>query len=412
MMQKKTIRVLQLIARLNIGGPAVYTLSLIDNLSKDLYSILLVCGKVTSNEGDMSYLAEEKDIEPYIIPEMGREISVRDDIKAFISLRRLVKRFKPDIIHTHTAKAGTLGRLVAISLNFAKKKKDRIRLIHTFHGHVFHSYFGLYKTKIYIIIERLLARVTDRIIVISKQQKYDICTRYQVVNPEKVVTVPLGFDLSKISRKANDTINLGDRFIQLRGNNVVLVGIIGRLTAIKNHSMLLDTAKHLKDKGQIQQFRFVIVGDGELRNDLEDYAQKLGINEYVVFAGWQKDMASVYSSIDIAVLTSLNEGTPVTLIEAMAAGIPVVSTDVGGVRDLMGPVYDDKPEVFYLAHNGILVPSENNYAMAEALMFMAENDGACQKMAEHAKVFVLEKYSKERLIKDIELLYSEIVSDR
>jgi glycosyltransferase involved in cell wall biosynthesis len=358
----------------------------------------------------MSYLAKEKGIQPYIIPEMGREITLKDDLKTFIALRKVIKRFKPDIIHTHTAKAGTLGRLVAFSLNLTKNKKERIRLIHTFHGHVFHSYFGYYKTEIYILIEMLLSGITDKIIVISEQQKNDICGKYRVVDPGKVDIIPLGFDLSKFSQKGNEAINMRRRFISEEDGDVTLVGIIGRLTAIKNHKMLLDAVRYLKVLGRIERFRFLIVGDGELREYLENYAMKLGINDYVIFTGWQKDMAAVYNSIDIVALTSLNEGTPVTLIEAMAAGIPVVSTDVGGVKDLMGAVLEKNPNGFDLAQYGILVSSGDHHAMSEALTFMAENERACIEMAEQARSFVLYNYSKERLVRDIELLYSKLVT--
>ncbi len=410
MTASQPIRILRIIARLNIGGPAIQAISLSDHLSGDGYKTLLVCGKVAPHEGDMAYFAEEKGVEPVILPKMGREITPLGDMKSLVDLRRIIKQFKPHIIHTHTAKAGTLGRLAGFSINLVRRSDARIRLVHTFHGHIFHSYFGSLRTRLFIQMERLLSRFTDRIIVISPLQQHDICWRYRIASSEKVRIIQLGFDLSNFEGRENHRKEIRERYMIQEGQSVLLVGIIGRLTEVKNHRVLLEAAKSLKARGQSKCFKFLVVGDGELRQDLITYARELGVQDSVIFSGWQKDMPSIYNALDIVALTSLNEGTPVSLIEAMASARPVVATDVGGVRDLMGFIDEESEDGYTLAQHGILVPSGNGEALARALSFLYENRKASEETAERGRKFVLNQYSLERLVKDIKSLYKEILS--
>ncbi|MBN2061452.1 MAG: glycosyltransferase [Deltaproteobacteria bacterium] len=409
MSSEKPINVLQIIARLNIGGPAVYAISLIENLSQKQYNSLLVCGKVGPLEGDMSYLATEKGISPFFIPHLGREISILDDRRTFKELRKIIKQFKPDIIHTHTAKAGTLGRLAGIIHNIFKGKNNRIRLVHTFHGHVFHGYFRPSKTLFFIIIERFLALFTDRIIVISSLQQYDICKKYRITGSGRIRIIPLGFDLSPFLRSSQEAGRLLEKFFPGTDEEVFIVGIIGRLTPIKNHRMFLEMMEVLKKRGIINKFRFFIVGDGELREDLVLQSKQLGLQDFVKFTGWQRDMPEVYRAMDTVVLTSINEGTPVTLIEAMAAGIPVVGTDVGGLPDLMGP-FEKETEGFKIMRHGLLVPSGRSDIMASAIKYLADNQAFSHNIATRSREFVKDNFSMDRLVKDMEKLYSEMVS--
>ncbi|UCF82787.1 MAG: glycosyltransferase [Desulfobacteraceae bacterium] len=410
MIAKKPTRIIRIIARLNVGGPAIQAVSLSSELPKDLYQTMLVCGKVSPWEGDMGYFAKEKGIKPLIIPRLGRKISPIDDMKSFFALRDAIKRFRPHIIHTHTAKAGTLGRLAAVSINSTFRSGKRIRLVHTFHGHTFHSYFSPLKTFLFIQIERFLAKFTDRIIVISPLQRNDISYRYRIANNERVRILPLGFDLSTFSNCDKHPGNLRERYLSSKSPETVLVGIIGRLAEVKNHCMLMDAAKHLQDRGELDPFRFVVVGDGELRAKLMKYAEALGVQDAVMFTGWQRNMAPVYKALDILALTSKNEGTPVTLIEAMAAKKPVVATDVGGVRDLMGDIREVMPNGFLLAENGILVPSEDGDALANTLLFLLKNREMSTQMVKRAHTFVHRQYSMERLLTDIKLLYNELMN--
>jgi glycosyltransferase involved in cell wall biosynthesis len=412
MTTSQPIRILRIIARLNIGGPAIQAISLSDQLSRYGYKTLLVSGKVAPHEGDMAYFAEQRGVQPVILPKMVREINPLGDIKTLIDLREIIRQFKPHIIHTHTAKAGTLGRLAGMSFNLMRTSSVKMRMVHTFHGHIFHSYFGSLKTRLFIQIERFLSRFTDRIIVISPLQQDDICWRYGIAPPEKVRLIPLGFDLSNFEGRENQRKEIREKYMLHAGQSVSLVGTIGRLTDVKNHRVLLEAAKRLKAMGKGEHFRFLIVGDGELRRDLITYARKLGIQNGVIFTSWQKDMPSIYDALDIVALTSLNEGTPVSLIEAMANARPVVATDVGGVRDLMGDIdqHSNGKDGYTRAQHGILVNSGDGEGLARALSFLHENRRVSEEMGKRGKEFVLNHYSIERLVKDIESLYKEILA--
>ncbi len=191
------IKILRLIARLNIGGPAIQAITLSSSRLGDQYETLLVCGDINPGEGDMSYLAIEQGVRPYVIKAIQRKISLFGDLKSLWEIRKIIKRFQPQIIHTHTAKAGTLGRVAALTIGIPFLSARKFRLVHTFHGHTFHSYFSYLKTLAFIQIERILAGFSDKIIVISKKQKDDICDRYKIADKKKVRIISLGFDLSK-----------------------------------------------------------------------------------------------------------------------------------------------------------------------------------------------------------------------
>lgn len=408
MSSEKPLRILRIIARLNVGGPAIQAITLTSEFSGEEYQTMLVCGNVGPNEGDMSYLAGGKNVKPFIVQELGREISAVDDFKAFLSLRKIIRQFKPHIIHTHTAKAGTLGRFACVSMNIFSRKEDRIRTVHTFHGHVFHSYFNKIKSFLYIQIERLIARFTDRIVVISDLQRKDICDRFRIASAKKVRVIPLGFDLSIFDDCGSYRKTMRQKYLSGEIEDVFLIGIIGRLTAIKDHSLFLKAIKILIDQDEAALFKFIIVGDGELKEDLICEARSLKVHEKVIFAGWQKDMKKVYGAVDAVVLTSKNEGTPVTIIEAMAAEKPVVATDVGGLRDLIGKPEGVMPGGFKLAEKGILVPSQDAKALARALLFLRKNSDVSSRMVKRAKEFVFRKYSIVRLIDDLKALYTEL----
>jgi glycosyltransferase involved in cell wall biosynthesis len=392
-----------LISRLNIGGPAVHAVALSTLFSEGRYRSLLVCGRVGVHEGDMSYLAASKGVKPAFVPALGRNISIGDDLESFAQVRHIIRKFNPHIIHTHTAKAGTVGRLGGWSLNLARGSRQRIKLVHTFHGHVFHDYFGPLKTMFFIQIERLLARFTDRIVVISPSQEEDICNTYRIASPSRVRVVPLGFDLSRYRAES--------KFQETENRGPYVVGIVGRLTHVKNHRLLLEAARDLKDHAGDQDFKFLVVGDGELRMQLVKYAKTLGVEQSFVFTGWKKDMPFIYGMMDAVVLTSLNEGTPVTLIEAMAAGKPVIATDVGGVRDLLGRAERPAHEGFNLAQHGILVPSGNRKILTEAILFSSQNRALMHQKGKKARDFVLQECSLERMTKELDGLYRELVEN-
>lgn len=384
------IKILRVIARLNVGGPTIHAILLSNALNKAGYRDILVSGKVSESEGDMSYLARAYGIEPVYIPELGREISFKKDIKAFFKLYSIIKKEKPDIIHTHTAKAGTLGRLAAICAGVPVK-------IHTFHGHIFDGYFSPARAKIFLFIERFLALFTDRIIIVSKAVKEEIVNKLKITNDSKSMVIPLGLDL-------NNFINCDRLKGKFRKKNnlsedTMLVGIIGRLVPIKNHKMFLDVAHRIKDVLPKLKIRFVIVGDGECRNEIELYAKKIGISDSVIFTGWVDGLPDIYADLDIVALTSLNEGTPVSLIEAMASAKPVIATDVGGVRDVAKDGW-----------SGYLVHDQDVEVFVNKLSILLNDPSLRKRFGINGRETVTAKYSKERLIKNIDALYKSLVS--
>jgi len=380
----KKIKILRIIARLNIGGPAIHTILLTQGLDKSRFESILVAGISEKNEGDMFYLAEEKGVRPVIIPELGRKLSLRNDIIAFWKIFCLIKKERPDIIHTHTAKAGTLGRLAALLAGFYCKPK----LIHTFHGHVLHSYFGRIKSALFIWIERALAISTYKIIVVSENLRKELIG-LKIAGPKKITAIPLGLELDGYLKNIENN--------SLENRDYKSVGIIGRLVPIKNHKMFLDAAKRIKDTlGLRQKMKFSIVGDGPLRQELETYAKNLGIGENVTFTGWIKDLRNVYSELDVVTLTSLNEGTPVALIEAQAAGRPCVATKVGGVANVVDQ-----------ARGGFLVPSGDIDKFVAAVIKLLSNPGLMKTMGEYGRNEVKDRFSESRLIKEVGALYNE-----
>jgi glycosyltransferase involved in cell wall biosynthesis len=354
--KRRKIKVLRMIARLNIGGPAIHVHLLARGLDGKRFESVLVAGKISPNEGDMGYLFDSMDRKPIIIPELQREISLKMDLKAFSQIFNRLRQEKPDIVHTHTAKAGSSARLAVLMYNLIYGKK--VRTVHTFHGHVFEGYFNKARSLLFVWIERFLARLTDAIIAISETQKRDLSERLHIAPAKKINTVELGFDLKPFLGSQV----LKGQFRQSLGINedTLLIGIIGRLVPIKNHIMFFQAAKLFLEQNPEVQAKFIVVGDGELRHELEAYCQDLGLDIHVIFCGWIRNVHLVYADLDILALTSTNEGTPVSLIEAMASSVPVIATDAGGVQDLLGPPYG--------------APSLDGYAMCERGILCRKND--------------------------------------
>ena len=394
----RKIKILRIIARLNVGGPAIHSILLTSALNNPKFETLLVCGYLSSGEGDMSYYAQEKGVSFQLIPRLKRELSLIDDFLAFKQIYSLIVKEKPDIVHTHTAKAGSLGRLAAIFYNFIPGHK-KVSIVHTFHGHVLSGYFGWAKTKFFILVEKFLARFTHQIITVSESVKGDL-VRLGIAPKNKIRVIPLGFEL--------------DKFLGLPGRtnkDKFNVGIIGRLVAIKNHRLFLDAASKVSYSSLNSDISFKVIGDGEDRQDLENYAKKLGVKE-IEFLGWRKNLPGLYSELDLVVLTSLNEGTPVSLIEAMASAKAVISTDVGGVRDLMGDevkLGKVKNNEFRVFQRGILINSGDSDALASAITFILTEEELRHAMGISGRVYVQKNFSKERLVKDIEDLYENLV---
>lgn len=404
------MKILRIIARLNVGGPARHVIWLTEGLKDSGYDTLLAAGVVPPGEDDMSYLATAAGVVPFVIPEMSREISPKDAVTTW-KLFRLMLRERPDLVHTHTAKAGTVGRVAGVMYRWLTPaaligKPRPCRFVHTYHGHVFHSYYGRLKTRLFLAIERSLARlITDRIVVIGEQQRREINEVFRVGRREQFVVIPLGLDL-------NTFANWQERRPRLRkelgaDDDTTLVGIVGRLTEIKNHRLFLHAAAMLKQAGG-SRARFVIIGDGNLRDELETQAKSLKLDEDVLFLGTRTDPEDFYPALDIVALTSLNEGTPLTLIEAMANARPIIATAVGGVVDLLGATVS-KADGYAICERGLTVESGDAEGFARGFTRLIADAGVRQQLSVKGPDFVARHYSKARLLADISKLYGELI---
>ena len=408
------MKIIRIIARLNVGGPARHVVFLAGALNDEEFASLLVAGRVPPGEEDMSYIAAAHGIEPVYIEEMSRELSVKD-IVSLVKVYRLLHREKPDIVHTHTAKAGTVGRTAAFLYRWLTPgtlvgRPRKVSVVHTFHGHVFHSYYGKAKTSIFILIEKLLARfATDRIITISNQQFNEINREVGVGRAEQFAIVPLGIDLEPYQRAA---VSTGLRNELGVDDKNLLVGIVGRLTEIKNIPMFLEAAALCARAAgpDLPALRFVVAGDGHLRSDLEAQANEAG-NGNISFLGNRHDIENVYAGLDIVALTSLNEGTPLSLIEAMASSKPVISTVVGGVTDILGRIVE-QGDGFSVHERGIGVPSGNASDFVKGLIYLVKNERLRLEFSKKGHEFVCANYGKDRLIEDIRLLYRGLRSGK
>jgi glycosyltransferase involved in cell wall biosynthesis len=401
------MKILRIIARLNVGGPARHVVWLTKALNNSEFQSVLIAGTVPEGEENMEYFAEENGVQPVFIEEMSRELSPKDIVSLWKVYRRICLE-KPDIIHTHTAKAGTIGRAAGFIYRWLNWKN--VKLIHTFHGHVFHSYYGNLKTRIFLFIEKFLAFfATDKIIVITTQQFEEINKKYKVGNEKQFEIIPLGIDLEKFADAENKREILRREIGA--GDDEILVGFIGRFTEIKNIPLFLQAAKifNEKKKSDSPKLKFVLIGDGHLRKGLEKTAAEFGLNENLIFLGNRNDADVFYAGLDIVALTSFNEGTPLSLIEAMANGKAVISTNVGGVTDLIGKITEDEND-FKIGERGISIASEYADGLFSGLMLLAENPGLRKKLGENGKSFVTGKYSKNRLITDIETLYRKVTN--
>jgi glycosyltransferase involved in cell wall biosynthesis len=384
------IRVLRLIARLNIGGPALHVAALTTGLDPARYDSRLVTGLPGPREGDMSDLLPVGGPQPVVVPQMGREVSLLADAITLGKLVGFMRLFRPHVVHTHTAKAGAVGRLAA--------RLTRVPVVvHTFHGHVFHDYFGRLKSRLAISTERMLARLSDRLITLSERLRGEIAG-YGVAPLEKIEVIPLGLDLQRFSVDCRPKPGVLRQALGL-GQGDVLIGSVGRLVPIKNHRLFLQAASAVRAAGL--KAKFVIVGDGELRSALETEAHNLGLNGDVYFTGWRRDLPEVYADLDVLVNTSLNEGTPVAVIEAMAAGVPVVATNVGGV-----------PDVILHGLTGTLIPSQDCAALVCALENRLSRPDDSRRMAEAAGQEALRRYSRQQLVASVDGLYQRLLADK
>lgn len=329
------------------------------------------------------------------VPALARSVSAGRDLFACWTLFRSLRRWKPAIVHTHMAKAGTVGRLAAIAYNLTTRR-PKTKIIHTYHGHVFEGYFGRVSTAVFLGIERWLARRSDVLVAISPQVRDDLVRTYTIGTDAQVVVVPLGFDLTRFTTISDEHRSSARRLLRIPPDAHV-VTTVGRLTAIKAQSHFLRAAQRLDMQRPLV---FLIVGDGELRRELETEAKQLGIEQSTRFLGWRGDLETIYSATDVFVLTSRNEGTPVALIEAMAAGVACVSSDVGGVRDV---ITSEKA--------GALVPFGDIDGLVRSIASLVGDAATRAEMGDHARQAVRQRFDQSRLIDDITALYWRTLND-
>lgn len=394
------LKVLRIINRFNLGGPTYNAAYLTKYLAPD-FKTLLIGGMKDETEDSSEFILQNLGIKPIIIPEMLREISPKNDYIAYQKIKTIIKRFKPDIVHTHASKAGTLGRLAAYNLKVPI-------ILHTFHGHVFHSYFNSYKEKAFRSIEKSLARRSTKIIAISDKQKYELSDVFNITTPEKIEVIPLGFDLSRFQINMDSKRRLFRDEYQLNDNEIA-IGIVGRLVPVKNHHLFLSAIKAITEKTN-RPIRAFIVGDGECRKDIEAKASSLSLDftDYTInkkkatitFTSWIKNVDYVYAGVDIVALTSLNEGTPVSLIEAQASNKPIVTTNTGGIENIVIP---DKTAL--LCNNGDLEDFTNK------LLELVNNDNLRKNLSENGWNQVKDKFHFERLTNDMKNLYYRLLNN-
>jgi glycosyltransferase involved in cell wall biosynthesis len=400
-----SVTIARVIARLNIGGPALQAILLTEAFQKKGCRALLLTGEVSPGEGSLESLACERGLRPIKIETLSREVSSGADLRSLWRLIRLFRRERPTIVHTHTAKAGALGRLAALLTGVPVR-------VHTFHGHVFDGYFSPGWTRIFIAIERFLGRYTDCIIAVSQSQRAELTGTYRIAPPDKIVTIPLGFDLEPFLRVNGRKGSL--RAAVGCGPQAHLVGWIGRLTAIKAPSLFLDSA--IRIQTALPDTKFAMVGDGELRQDCEAQIRDARLHTSlhaclppkVFLTGWKRDLIPVYADLDLLLLTSVNEGTPLTLLEAMASGRPFIATDVGGVRDLMvGRARSEREYEGERFDNGILVARDPRH-IAAAAQYLLLRPELRRAMGCAGREFVRHQYSHHRLAADLEQLYIQL----
>ncbi len=393
-------KVLRIINRFNLGGPTYNVAYLSKYMSND-FETLLVGGAKDDTEESSNFIVENLGLKPVIVEEMLREIDFKNDYIAYKKIKKIIQEFKPDIVHTHASKAGTLGRLAASSCGVPI-------IIHTFHGHVFHSYFGKFKTLFYKTIERYLAKKSTIIIAISEIQKQELVDIHKICSTDKIKVIPLGFDLSKFQENISEKRKLFRAKYNLDDDEIA-ISIIGRLVPIKNHALFLEALKIISKKTS-KKIRAFIVGDGEERQAIESKARELGIpfidgeksNEktLLTFTSWIKEIDIVLSGSDIIALTSYNEGTPVSLIEAQAANKPIVTTNVGGIENVVLP-----------NQTALLCNNNDLNKFSEALLRLIEEDATRLSMSEKGWNHVKEKFHYTRLVKDMENLYKNLLKN-
>ena len=389
-MSDERVRVLRVIARLNMGGPALHVAYLTAGLAERGYDTTLVAGSLARGEDSMAFVADELGIRVERLEQLHREISPFRDAVAIARLALLIRRVRPHILHTHTAKAGAVGRLAALLAGDARPPI----VVHTFHGHVLRGYFDPVRTAGFRLLERWLARMSTALVAVSPQVRDDLVA-LGVAPRERFVVVRLGIELEQRVAAEQDGRGESRRILGI-GADRFAVGWIGRMTGVKRTEDVLRAFRRLRDRGV--DACLCMIGDGPDRPTVERRAHELGVMRDTLFLGYQEDVAPFYAAFDAMILPSINEGTPVSAIEALAAGRPVVATRVGGV-----------PDVVREGEDGFLVDPGDVDALAERLAQLAADPDLRERLGAAGRARVIPRYSVERLVDDIDRLYRSLL---
>jgi len=386
----KKIKVVRIINRFNLGGP-VYNATFLTKFLGDEFDTTLIGGVPAKGETDAMHILRDHGVEPIVLPSIQRELNPKMDYKAYKKIKRILQEIQPDIVHTHASKAGFLGRYAAIQLGIPV-------VVHTFHGHVFHSYFGSAKTTFFKKIERYLARKTSGIIAISDLQKKELVETYKISTNEKMKVIPLGFDLEKFTTNKEERRTAVRKEYNIKKDEVA-IALVGRLAPIKDHAYFLTIIEQLLEQTKTK-IKVFIVGNGSewdrVASRVDEINNRFG--KKVIMTSWILDISRFNQGLDIMCLTSKNEGTPVSVIEALASGIPVISTDVGGVRDILT---DGK--------SGFVIKRENSETYLQKLRLLVEDESLREDFSKFGKENVIKKYTYQRLVDDMREYYKALL---
>jgi glycosyltransferase involved in cell wall biosynthesis len=388
-------KILRIINRFNLGG-ITYNVSYLSKYLPNEYETLLIGGPEEDGEESSLFIPESLGLKPIIIPELKRSVNPFSDFLAYKKIKKIIKEYKPDIVHTHASKAGAIGRLAAWRCHVPV-------IVHTFHGHVFKGYFSGFKTNIFKAIERFLSKRSGAIIAISHIQKKELTQEYKVCEAKKTHVIKLGFDLNRFLEGKQEKRN-AFRTKYFVAENEIAIGIIGRLAPIKNHYLFIEAIDHVS-KNTTVKIKAFIVGDGETKNELISFIKNKGLtystepnkDALFTFTSWIKEVDVALAGLELVCLTSKNEGTPVSLIEAQAAGKFIITTNVGGIKDILNP------------NCGVLSEANDPETYLKNLLYVVTNFAEISKNANTASKAVIDEFSYTRLCKEMDLLYKTLL---
>jgi glycosyltransferase involved in cell wall biosynthesis len=405
-------RLLRIITRLNVGGPSRHVVWLTSGLRGRGYETRLLAGRLAPGEDDLTSFAVERGVSVTPVPSLQRDIGLAADLAAYRAILAEIRRFRPHLVHTHHSKAGFLGRLAVGRVNSERAGAGlpKIRAVHTFHGNMISRNLAPLKARLLGATERWISHsaLTDAAILLSEDQKREMVEEFRFVPAGKVFLVPNAVDLSTYEDLPEPARFRAD--ISAAEDDLV-IGMVGRVAPQKHYEMFIRLARAVR--AELPRSLFVVIGGGEGISDLKRLAAELGVADRVRFPGVRTDLPSVYAALDVVALTSRNEGTPLSIIEAMAAGKPVIATDVGGVRDLLtrelrGPIESRRLAVSD-DERGLLCGRDDETGFAQALVRLGRDSWMRQRLGRAGRRYAFDFHGLPRLFDDLDSLYARLL---